>query len=230
MNKFRQALLKFQALTLRERLMAVAATVVVLYFLIDFAMLGPQQNKSKALRQQITQQKIELDALTKVMAAGAASKATVDTLGSVRTERDELRTRVALADSFIAQAANSASLGDMLRAIISERHDLTLVSLKTLPAEVFYKPPAPAPAGAQTATAAPKPSTAPAPQLTLYKHGVEVTVKGTYPALLPYLESLQRNTNRMFWSSVKLDVTTYPEATLKMIIYTLSDRTASPLG
>ena len=91
---------------------------------------------------------------------------------------------------------------------------------------MFYRPAA-AP-GAQPAASAPTPVTP--PQLTLYKRGVEVAVKGKYPALLAYLQSLQRNPNRMFWSSVKLDVAAYPDETLRMIIYALSDRADAPLG
>jgi len=228
MKKFKQALLKFQALTLREQLMAMAAAVVVLYFLLDWALLGPQIKANNALSQQIAQQKIELDGLTKVMSIDATNGNKVDGLARERAERDDLRAKVAQAESFIAQTAHGAPLGEMLRAMIVARPDLTLVSLKTLPAEVFYKPPPAAAPGAQPAASAPKPVVL--PQLTLYKHGVEVAVKGNYPALLAYLQGLQRNPNPMFWSSVKLDVAAYPDETLRMIIYTLSDRADAPLG
>lgn len=230
MNKFKQILLKFQALSLRERLLAVAAAVAVLYFLTDFALLAPQSRSAKGLQQQISQQKTELDALNKVMAELSKGPSD-DGLAKQRAERDDLRARVTQAESTFGQAAKGASLGELLRAMIGERPDLTLASLRTLPAEVFYKPPPPVPgappsAGASSAAAA----SAPAPQLTLYKHGVEVSVRGKYAALLAYLQSLQGNPNRMFWASVKLDVATYPEATLLMIVYTLSDRAESPLG
>ena len=228
MKRFKQALLKFQALALREQLLLTAAAVVVLYFLLDWALLTPQLKENKALPQQIAQQKIELDGLTKVMAIEAPDGNNVDGLAKQRAERDDLRAKVAQAESFIAQAANGAPLGEMLRAMIVARPDLTLVSLKTLPAEVFYKPPPAAAPGAQPAASAPTPVTP--PPLTLYKHGVEVAVKGKYPALLAYLQGLQRNPNRMFWSSVKLDVAAYPDETLRLIIYTLSERADAPLG
>jgi len=224
MNKIKQALLKFQALTLRERLMAVAATLVVLYFLIDFALLAPQNKSAKALQQQIAQQKIELDAMTKVMAAAVASQP-VDGLVNERAERDALLATVAQVDPLLGQVVNSAPLGEVLRSMIAARPDLTLVSLKTLPAEVFYKPVAAAPDMKSNAAL----SNA-APQLTLYKHGVEVGIKGKYPALLAYLQNLQRNPNPIFWASVKLDVVNYPEETLRMTIYTLSNLVESPLG
>lgn len=227
MDKFKQALLQFQALTLRERLMAVAAVMVVLFFSIDFALLGPQRDRSKALQQQIAQQKIELDGLNKVLSALATDQQPSG-LARELAERDDLRSRVAQAESLMGVGVTGVPLGEVLRAMIDARPDLTLVSLKTLPADVFFKPSAPPETPAKTASAA-QPA-ASAPQLTLYRHGVEVAIKGKYPALLSYLQGLQHNPNRMFWASVKLDVVTYPEATLKMMIYTLSDRAESPLG
>jgi len=230
MNKLNQALLKFQALTLRERVMTVAAIVVVLYFLTDFALLAPQQKKTKALQQQINQQKMEIDSLTKVLTGGATDTRPGDALVRVRAERDELRARVAQADSLMGQSTGSAPLSELIRRMIGARRDLTLASMKTLPVEVFFKPGAPAAAPAKPVSAAQPAVTAPPPPLTLYKHGVEVVVKGSYPALLSYLQGLQRDPNRLFWASVKLDVVAYPEATLKMTVYTLSDSAASPLG
>jgi MSHA biogenesis protein MshJ len=64
----------------------------------------------------------------------------------------------------------------------------------------------------------------------LYKHGIEVTVQGSYPALVAYLQQLERNGGAMFWGNVKLDVIGYPEATLKMSVFTLSPRSEQPLG
>lgn len=225
MKYLKPALLKFQALTRREQLMAVLVVIVVLSFLADLALFGPQRNKSKVLQQQIAQQKIELNALSKVIAE-TSSSLSPDGLSRERAERDDLRARLAQAESLIGGVAHDAPLSEVLRAMIMARPELTLLSLKTLPPEMFYRAPV-AVSGAQRNAAQP---TATAAQLSLYKHGVEVAVKGSYLTLLPYLQNLQHHPNRLFWANVKLEVLTYPEATLKMTIYTLSDRPESPLG
>ena len=221
MKTFNRVLLKFQALTWRERLMAVAAVFAVLYFAVDLTLLGPQLARSKALQQQITQQKTELGALMKVM-AGAASSQPKDALAKARAERDELRDKMTQAESLVAEAATGAPLGELIRAMIGATPGLTLVSLKTLQADVFYDyKPGPA-SGAQQSAAAPR--------LTLYKQGVEAVVKGNYPTLVQYLQRLQRSPNRMYWAGIKLDVGTYPDATLSVTIFRLSNRAESPLG
>jgi len=245
MKQFQQTLLKFQALSLRERLMAVAATLVVLFFLTDFALLGPQRNQTKALQKQITEQKVQLDALRQAMAAAAADTQPAAAMARALAERDDMRASVAQAESFTAQTASGAALGEVLQAMIGARAGLKLVSLKTLSPEVFYKSPPAATAGQANPGASKLPKSdglkqskpeelaqlkATAPQLTLYKHGVDVVVKGNYPALLAYLQSLQGNPNRMYWASVQLDATAYPEAALRMTIYTLSDSAESPLS
>jgi len=225
MNKFTQSLLKFQALTLRERLMAVAAVIAVLVFLIDVAFLGPQRQRNKALQQQIAQQRIEVGALSKAIAALAGGEP-VNALVKERAERDGLRATVAQAESFVGQSATGVPFGELISAMIRATPGLALVSLRTLPAEVFYQ----SPAAAQPKPGAPKQADQTPPMTTLYKHGLDVAVKGKYPDLLSYLRSVPGKSNRMFWSSVKLDVAVYPEATLRMTIYILSDRAESPLG
>ncbi len=223
MKTFKPWLTKFQALTVRERLLAVLGLLAVLYFLADAALLGPQGKQNKALQQQIEQQKTELTAFTKMMSE-LSSNQQVDPLAQERAERDDLRLRVLQAQSVIGQTTSGRQLSEVIRAMIGATPGLSLVSFKTLPAEPFFKAVSAAPANP-----APNAQANPA-ALTLFKHGIEVSVKGNYPALIAYLQSLQRSPNPVFWANASLDVTTYPEATLKITVYTLSERFESPLG
>ena len=225
MKYLRSVLLKFQALSLRERLLAVAAAVVVLSVLLDLSLLGPQRNKNKGLQQQIAQQKTQFDAMAKVLAQPAGSPIPDGSVAE-QAERDDLRRRLAQAELLLGPALTEARLGEVLRKLIAARPDLTLVSLKTLAPEEIYKSPTASAAAPGSATAAP----ATKQRQSLYKHGVEVVVRGEYLSLMPYLQRLQANPNRLFWAKVKLDVQTYPQATLMLTIYTVSDRAESPLG
>ena len=235
MKTLKPWLTKFQALTERERLMAVLGLLTALFFLADAALFGPQGKQHKALQQQIEQQQTELTAFTKMLSE-VSSKQQVDPLAQERAERDDLRLRVLQAQSVIGQSTTDVQINEVIRTMIGATPGLTLVSLKTLPAELFFKSVAAAPAN--PANPAPSKTQADAaagpqavePVLTLFKHGIEVTVKGNYPVLVAYMQGLQRNPNPVFWANVSLDVTTYPEATLKMTVYTLSERLESPLG
>lgn len=234
---------QFKALSTRERLLAIAAFLGVIYFIFDFALIRPQTAQAKVLRQQIAQQDAEVVAATQALQALAAASA-ADPLARQRAQRDEMRATFAEAEALMGRVATDVRMGDVVRAMIAGRPGLTLVTLRTLPSEPFFQPPAPpAPAGGANASTAATPASAPAPVAaasapvapvvsvpTLYKHGIEVTMQGSYPALVAYMQQLERNGGAMYWGNVTLDVVSHPEARLKMSVFTLSPRPEQPLG
>jgi MSHA biogenesis protein MshJ len=125
------------------------------------------------------------------------------------------------AQGFIDRATERAPLARVIRSMVAAEPGLTLTNLKTLPVDVFFRPGAAVPGGKADAQASSTP--------TLYRHGIEATVKGSYAALLPYLQGLQKHSDRLFWTQVSLEVAHYPDATLKLTIYTLSDQQEAPL-
>jgi MSHA biogenesis protein MshJ len=222
---------QFKALNTRERFLTVAAFLGVVYFLFDTALIRPQATQAKEARQKIAQHELELVAVTQALQSQIAAAQT-DPLARQRAQRDEMRATFAEAEALLGRATVDVRMGDVVRTMVATRPGLTLVSLKTIPSESFFQPPAAAaaaPASAASASAAPTAPAAP-PMPALYKHGVEVTVQGSYPALLAYMQQLERNTSGMFWGNVRLDATGYPEATLRMSVYTLSARPEQPLG
>lgn len=219
-------LVQFKALNTRERFLTVAAFLGVLYFIFDFALLRPQSAQTRELRQKIERQETELAAAAQALKTLSAASA-ADPLAKQRAQRDEMRATFAEAEALMGRVSTDVRMGDVVRAMVAARPGLTLVSLRTLPAEQFFQgPAAPAPAAGASAPVAPAASAVP----PLYKHGIEVTVQGSYPALVAYMQQLERNGGAMFWGNVKLDVVGYPEAVLKMSVFTLSPRSEQPLG
>ena len=215
---------QFLELNMRERLLAIAALAGVIYFLFDVALLRPQQTQAKILREQVARQEAELAAFNNALQALSA-RGQADPLTKQRAERDELRSTIAQAQSVIGRASADVRLGNVIRGLVAATPGLTLVSLKTLPPQTVFSGVAPAATAASGA--------APAAVLampTLYKHGVEVTLQGKYLALIPYLQGLERSANGIFWNNVKVEVVSYPDATLRMTVYTLSARPELPLG
>ena len=56
----------------------------------------------------------------------------------------------------------------------------------------------------------------------LYRHGVEITVQGTYADMLAYLGELEQLPRRVYWGELRLSAETYPVAVLTVTLYTLS--------
>jgi MSHA biogenesis protein MshJ len=224
MTQFLQAaLLRFQALSGRERVLAVAAALAVLVVGVYQAVLAPQRHAMQLLQQQLAQQQDGLAAMAKVLAQPVANPLADASVAA----RDALRLRVAHTELVLGPPRSDAQLSEVVRTLAAPRADLALVSLKTLAPQEIAKPgPRPTSATPQAPTAL----AASARPLPLYKHGVEVVVRGPYPALVAYLQTLQRNPNRIFWAKVRLDVATYPQAVLMLTVYTVSNRAESPLG
>src|SRR4029453_13202177 len=121
--------------------------------------------------------------------------------------------------------------------------------LKTLPAEMVFSPSmikpakAAAPArgvptarGSASAPGLPRaplqPSTVKAAggENIIYRHRAELTVTGNFGTLLGYLQTLQRLPGDLHWNSLQLDVAGYPQASVRLSLYTLSNREETPFN
>ena len=111
----------------------------------------------------------------------------------------------------------------LLEDILRRNHGLRLVSLKTLPVTSLIEPEAvlstkTSSEPVKLANAA-KPVT---PANPVYRHGVELTVSGSYAELVHYLTELETLQWHMFWGKADLVVETYPKVNLTLRLYTLS--------
>jgi MSHA biogenesis protein MshJ len=236
---------KIDALTLRERLMVFAALAASIVFLVHFSVLAPMFKKQAALRAQISQQQNNLTGIDgeithKVQAYAvdpdAAAKARLDAIAAEAAQLDDsLR---AMQKGLVAPERIAPLLDTILRA----NGQLKLVSMRTLPVSSVGEgalAPAPRPAAPRlmqearlalkAATLQPVVATAPAvagaaapaPSL-LYRHGVEVTVRGNYLDMVNYMEALESMPTQLFWGRAQLEVEEYPGARLTLTLYTLS--------
>ena len=103
--------------------------------------------------------------------------------------------------------------------MLSRNRRLTLVDMKTLPltdqkgAPLSEDKPQPAAlAGTKVQSSQPP----------IYRHGLEITVSGSYLDLLSYLTDLEKLPTRMYWGKLELSAVEYPHTTLKLTVYTLS--------
>lgn len=82
----------------------------------------------------------------------------------------------------------------------------------------------PAPAGAPSATpaAAAAAPVVPAAAPLLYRHGVELAVRGNYLDMVSYMDALEAMPAQLIWSKASLSVEDYPNARLTLRVYTLS--------
>ena len=223
MNKIQLVLKQFNALNVRERVLTVAALLVILYFLLDLTLIRPQETRARQLRERAAQNSIEIETLRKSMES-AAAQVKSDPLTSLRAELAALRSKSAQAEAVISRATGDVRLGAVMQALATNRPGIALTSIKTLPVVTLLQGRLP-----QGSVATVNKGMGQATQ-TLYRHGLEITVQGTYPALVQYLRDAERAANGGFWSSVKLTVVSYPNSSLVLTVFTLSTQADAPLG
>jgi MSHA biogenesis protein MshJ len=215
---------RVDALSLRERVMLFAATAALYVFLMHFIGLGPMFAKQDLLRTQIVQQQNNLEGLDneiseKVKAAQVDPDAPArERIAAVRAQTDALAVSLRAMQNGLVAPERMAPL---VEAILRANGRLQLASMRTLPVEPVYgsgKPAAAAPAGDAAANAA----AAAKPAALLYRHGVEVTVRGNYLDMIGYMAALESMPTQLFWGGARLETETWPTSRLTLTLYTLS--------
>ncbi|MBC7957684.1 MAG: hypothetical protein H7Y33_17680, partial [Cytophagales bacterium] len=56
----------------------------------------------------------------------------------------------------------------------------------------------------------------------LYRHGVEVTLRGNYADLLAYLNTLEHLPRRVYWGELKINAQDSPSVVMTLTVYTIS--------
>jgi MSHA biogenesis protein MshJ len=235
---------RFDSMSLQQRLGLVASTAAVVYFVLSIALVGQGKARSNAVKQRIEAQKAELETVRKDIRELSAALER-DPNVERQAQLDGMKRTIVETDALLAQldAAAPQAAGAVLRELLAATPGLELVSLRTVPATlVFQSKAAPvAPASPAAAPANPGPTAAtpapaakdpapPRPLRSIYRNGIEISIKGNYLALLPYLEKLQKYPGRLHWTEASLNVEGYPLAVLKLRVYTLSGQATPRLG
>lgn len=216
---------KMEAATLRERVMIFAAAAVVLIAGLNALLIEPELAKQRRLSREIAARQGEILTLqAQVQKLALARQADPDQAS--RRQLEAMRRRITDVEAELAMEqrkfAPPERIGALLEEMLSRNRKLQLVDMRTLPATAIGAPEKPA---AQAAAPADKPAAKPpaaGPGGPIYRHGVEITVRGTYLDLLAYLRELEKLPNQMYWGRLDLAVAAHPQVTLKLSVYTLS--------
>jgi MSHA biogenesis protein MshJ len=206
-------------MSLRERAMlfaSVAVVVVVLAYvtLIDRALVKQKQLVDRVNRDQ-TQVKAVRGQIESIVKENQAEVHSPDEVAIAELERRIAQTEKSFAEkqrAFIAPEQLPQLLGD----ILGRSPQLRVESLRLLPGTPLRAPGA-APAQARQQAQEEGAS-------GVYRHGVEVTLKGSYLDLMQYLADLEKLPSALLWGRIELQVEHYPEVRLTLVVYTLSTR------
>lgn len=203
------------AMALRERAMFFGAVALVTITLLQVFLLNPVLSRRNQLAAQIAQQQEETKAIQAQVEA-LVRPGVQDPNAVNREKLESLREQITRYDRQFEeqqqQFVSPKKMATMLRSLIAKNPKLELLSLRNLPSAGLSQ-------GAGTAEGRAR---AAGGGREVYRHTVELSIKGGYFDLLDYLAALERMPQRVFWDGFDLSVEQYPQSVLKLNIYTLS--------
>jgi len=210
---------KIDGMSLRERALIFMATVFLLISAINAIFLDPLLARQKQLSTQVIQQQEKMKEIQANLTSLA--QAQKDNASSPLRDRTRLlQQQINEGETYLNgrrdKLVSPDKMGDLLERVLGKNGHLQLVALETLPATPLVEPPAVKPGGGDVAV---KPTIQ---ERQVFKHGVKITVRGSYSDLLQYMAELEKLPTQMFWGAAKMHVIRYPSVELTLTLYTLS--------
>lgn len=206
---------KIDDLSLRERVLIFAALAFLLVSLVNTLFIDSLLAEQKKLSGQVVQQQEKMKEIqARVTALIEARKN--DANSPLRLRLNQVKQQIADGDAYLQgrrdRLVAPEKIAGLLQQVLARNGRLQLVSLQTLPAtSLIEKTSKPEDAGAAVKQ-----------ERQVFRHGVQLTVRGSYPDLLRYLTELEHLPSSMFWGMAALTVVQHPAAELTLTIYTLS--------
>jgi MSHA biogenesis protein MshJ len=209
---------RYMALARRERGLVLAAALVLVIGLGVLLFVEPAVKQRHLLQKQLAQQQADLAALRPQVLALQARQRNPD--AATWTQLNALRQQLQLADGEFAQLQRALvspqEMGALMENLLRSHRGLQLLGLHSVPVTSVTELLHPAAPGA-AAAAGGKGS-----RDWLYRHGVQITVQGSYADMAAYLAALERLPRRVYWGELKIDAERWPATVMTVTVYTIS--------
>lgn len=190
----------------RERLLLAGALVVAVLLVWDIAVRAPIADRRSADERRIEQLRGEIDSF-EASRAQLAQQLGEDE-GADPAAR--LQERLARVDEQLAERTlrviSPRQMVTVLREVLEDASGLSLMSLRNLGSEAVLQE------AAGEDEAAPR----------VFRHRVELVLRGEYFALLAYLEQLEGLDWQLQWDTLAIETVDYPRAEVTLELSTLS--------
>jgi MSHA biogenesis protein MshJ len=207
---------KVNGMSLRERVLIFAAAASLLVSLIDSLFLNPLLQQQKRLSAQVVQQQEKMKEIQAQLAILLQARQ-ADAVSPQRERIIQLRQQIADGETYLKGRRDKLvppeKMAALLEQVLKRDGRLQLVAMETLPVTPFIE---------QAADTGNVQLPVAALETQMYKHGVQITVRGSYADLLQYLTALEKLPTRMFWGVAKMNVVQHPSVELTLTLYTLS--------
>lgn len=208
-------LARFAKLTLRERLLVLAAVLVVLGVLWNSLYFQPLMARRRNLQTRIQGARGQISQLT-VQTATLLARQNEDPDRVNRQVLKGLQEENARLDARLRQMTvgliSPREMPEVLEDLLKRETGLRLVTMKNLPAVPVME-----------VSAKPAKDGNPAAKIPMvYRHGLRMEFEGSYLDTLKYLRSIERLPRRLFWDDFDFKMLRYPKARVIITVHTLN--------
>jgi len=217
---------RFDHLSLRERVLAVATVIVVLVVAVNTALIGKLDLRRKSLAQELTSLQGSMTTAASTVETMNATDATSVALARQQSLQRDLESVNAQLASEAAGMIAPQRMAEVIHDMLRRQHGVVLISLRNLPAHSIVSDPGTADQpgteantrnepDSHTATGAPDPGGP-------YVHPVELVLEGSYLDVLTYLQGLEALPWRFYWRVLDLQSGKYPINRVRVELGTVS--------
>jgi MSHA biogenesis protein MshJ len=208
---------RFDALTMRERALVVAASMAAIVMLWTLAILDPISGKLQVLEAEKVGLESQIAAAVAGIDAANVSDPTSLALAKEQQRQAQLDTVNRELSDKSAGLIPAERMVHVIHDVLSRQHGVRLVSLHNEPEVSLVHALAPPTTEAATDKAAA--ATLPTGP---FEHPVELVIEGSYLDLLAYLRALEQLEWRFHWKMLDLETTAYPTNRVRIELSTLS--------
>lgn len=199
---------RFDRLSLRERVLTSAATLVVLIALFNILVFKRLETRRTQLTQQLTQTAATIADTAAAVDGSDATGATLQRTIALSAGLSQVSARL---NSRAAGLIPPQRMTQVIHDVLSRQQGVTLVSLRSLaPYALLDGPDTKDPAAFTNTSRGP------------YVHSVELVLQGPYLDVLSYLQALESLQWHFYWQSLDLDATRYPTTRVTVRLGTVS--------
>ncbi len=202
--------IKIDSLSLRERVLVFAAISAVLIALTKSLLIDPLLLQQKKLAAQVIQQQDrlrEMQAQLEVLQHPGTDQDALPLKERLQKAKQQLTEAAAYIQQKRERLVAPDQMAELLEQVLNQNGRLQLLSLRNLPGTPVLENPI---------------HLISQDEKLLFKHGVQITVRGSYLDLLQYLTQLEQLPTQMYWGEASMRVEKHPEAVLSLTLYTLS--------
>lgn len=219
MNQLWQKInLKLDVMSLRERVLTFFALLAVLIAIAYLLLISPLLSKQKSVSEQIAQQQKQMQEMKSQLVA--LEKNRMDDAHSPLRQR-LLQSKKKLTEVEEVLRGQGKCLVEpekmvaLLEQMLKKNEHLHVVNLQTLGVTPLLEKSSATNGGTSGVSAA-------NPDKQVFKHGVQITLRGSYADLLQYVLALEQAPVQMFWGAAQMKVVQHPAVELTLTLYTLS--------